>query len=174
MSDALVEQQAQPAGTEDSWSLVQADQNGRPLVIRFRSQPPQGVNRAEFPLLLSATWPYQPNEFGLPSAEEMARMDKFEDALEASFTGSQTAHLMVVLTTGGDRDWLWYTRGEAEAMRQVNLALRGHPHYPVQFSVQSDPTWAAYTQFQSDGCSSSGHSGSLLQWLMAKALQLFG
>ena len=55
-------------------------------------------------------------EFGLPSAEEMESMDKFEDALASSLEGSQTAHLMVILTGDSERDWLWYTRGEEEAM----------------------------------------------------------
>ena len=72
-------------------------------------------------------------EFGLPSAEEMESMDKFEDALASSLEGSQTAHLMVILTGDSERDWLWYTRGEEEAMREVNQALKGHNRYPVSF-----------------------------------------
>ena len=98
-------------------------------------------------------------------------MDKFEDALASALEASQTAHLMVVLTGNGERDWLWYTCGEAEAMRQVNQALKGHKPYPVQFSVQQDGGWRAYAQFET-GNSSSGRVG-IIQSAIAGAVKMF-
>ncbi len=114
-------------------------------------------------------------EFGLPSAEEMESMDKFEDALASSLEGSQTAHLMVILTGDSERDWLWYTRGEEEAMREVNQALKGHNRYPVQFSVQKDRAWKAYAQFErgSDSPTSVGGTFGIVPWAIAKAVKAF-
>jgi hypothetical protein len=128
--------------------VAQAEKNGKPLLIRYRSERPQGVDTAAFPFLLSATWTYQGNDVGFPTPEEMGLMNKFEDALVSAFEASQTAHLMVIVTGNGERDWLWYTCGEAEAMRQVNQALKGHKRYPVQFSIQEDRAWRAYAQFE--------------------------
>lgn len=147
MSNALLEQNEPQTPAHDPWTVAQGVKNGKPLLVRYRSEPPQEVDAVAFPFLLSATWTYQPNELGLPSSEEMALMDKFEDALASSLEGSNTAHLMVILTGNSERDWLWYTSGEDEAMRQVNHALKGHKRYPVQFSVQQDRAWRAYTQF---------------------------
>src|SRR5436190_6449909 len=147
MSSALLELNEQQTLPHDAWTVAQGVKNGKPLLIRYRSERPQEVDSVSFPFLLSATWTYQPNELGLPSSEEMVLMDKFEDALASSLEGSKTAHLMVVLTGNCERDWLWYTCGEDEAMRCVNQALKGHKRYPVEFSVQKDRAWRAYTQF---------------------------
>jgi hypothetical protein len=176
MTSATLEPSNDQSVASESWNVAQSAQNGQPLMIRYRSQRPQGVESAAFPFLLSATWAYPPNEFGLPTSEEMASMDKFEDALAASLEDSQTAYLMVVLTNNGERDWLWYASGEEAAMRQVNQALKGHPRYPVEFSVQQDRAWNAWSQFVPDNDSSANAGGILgfAQWALAKALQAFG
>ena len=175
MSNALLEPTDGQSVADDQWSVAQGAKNGKPLLIRYRSARPHGVEAAAFPFLLSATWSYQPNESGLPSAEEMKSMDKFEDALASSLEGSHTAHLMVILTGNGERDWLWYTCGEEEAMRQVNQALKGHKRYPVQFSVQKDRAWKAYAQFEkgSGSPTSAGGSVGIVQWAIAKAVKAF-
>ena len=173
MSNALLEQNEGQLLAEDQWSVAQGETNGKPLLIRYRSERPQGVTASQFPFLLSATWSYQANEFGLPSAEEMELMDRFEDALASSLEGSQTAYLMVVLTNNGERDWLWYTCGEEQAMQQVNQALKGHKPYPVEFSVQKDRAWRAYSQFEKGGASRTSASGTFVQKAIAKAVQVF-
>ena len=105
----------------------------------------------------------------------MELMDKFEDALASALETSQTAHLMVILTGNGERDWLWYTRGEAEAMRCVNRALKGHRAYPVQFSVQKDRGWKAYAQFEAGNAPTSTAGGALgiIQQAIANTLKVF-
>jgi hypothetical protein len=175
MSNALLEQNAGQSPADDLWNVAQAEKDGKPLLIRYRAERPQGVEAAAFPFLLSATWPYQANEVRLPVPEEMELMDKFEDALAPALETSQTAYLMVTLTGNGERDWLWYTCGEAEAMRVVNQALKGHQRYPVQFSVQPDPSWRAYTQFKTGNGSPSSAGGvfGVAQWAIAKAVKVF-
>src|SRR5262245_6941051 len=133
MSNAVLEPNDASSAAEEQWSVAQLEKNGKPLVVRYRSERPNGVEAAAFPFLLSATWAYQPNESGLPSEAEMGRMDKFEDALAATLETSKTAYLMVILTGNGERDWLWYTTGEEAAMGQVNQALQGHKPYPIEF-----------------------------------------
>jgi hypothetical protein len=148
MSNAIGEPNEAQSVADDQWTVAQAETNGKPLLIRYRSERPQVVEASAFPFLLSATWTYQANEAGLPASEEIQLMDQFEDAVASALEASQTAYLMVILTGNGERAWLWYTRGEAEAMRQVNQALKGHKQYPVQFSVQEDRGWRAYAQFE--------------------------
>ena len=98
MSNTLLEQNEGPSLADDRWSVAQLEKKGKPLLVRYRNERPQGVETAAFPFLLSATWAYQRNEFALPSVDEMELMDKFEDALTSALETSQTAHLMVVLT----------------------------------------------------------------------------
>lgn len=171
MSNVLLEQNESPSLADDQWSVAQLEKNGNPLLVRYRNQRPQGVEAAAFPFLLSATWAYQPNQFALPSADEMESMDKFEDALAPALEASQTAHLMVVLTGNGERDWLWYTSSEADAMRCVNQALKGHKPYPIEFSVQKDRGWKAYVQFETGNASTC--CGGIIQQAIAKMMSVF-
>jgi hypothetical protein len=175
MNNALLERNEGQSPTDDRWNVAHAEKNGKPLLIRYRSERPQGVETAAFPFLLSATWTYQANEVGLPAPEEMRLMDNFEDALQSAMEASQTAYLMVILTGNGERDWLWYTCGEAEAMRQVNQALKSHKRYPVQFSVQQDRGWRAYTQFETNSSSppSAGGAFGIIQRAIAKVVSVF-
>jgi hypothetical protein len=173
MPNARLEQDDGQSVADDQWSVAQGEKNGKPLLIRYRSERPKGVEARGFPFLLSATWSYQPNEFGLPSAAEMESMDKFEDALASSLEGSQTAHLMVILTGDSERDWLWYTCGEEDAMRQVNQALKGHNRYPVQFSVQKDLAWKAYAQFETSSGPPTSAAGTFVHRVIAKAVNAF-
>jgi hypothetical protein len=174
MSTDILEPVDCRAGNNDSWSVAQAEKNGTPMLIRFRSERPEGVDIAAFPLLLSATWSYEPTEFGLPSPDAVAMMDAFEDALATSLEGTRTAYLMVVLTQGGQRDWLWYTSSEEEAMRRVNQALKGHQRYPVEFAVQPDRAWRAWTQFIAEDGSQRRCGETLIGWAIAKAMRIFG
>jgi hypothetical protein len=175
MNNALLEQNERPSLADDRWSVAQLEKNGKPLLVRYRNERPQSVETAAFPFLLSATWAYQPNEFALPSADEMEWMDRFEDALASALETSQTAHLMVILTGNGERDWLWYTHSEAEAMRHVNQALKGHQPYPIQFSVQKDRGWKAYAQFETGNASTSTGGGAfgIIRQAIAKTVKVF-
>jgi hypothetical protein len=79
------------------------------------------------------------------------------------------------LTGNGQRDWLWYTTGEAQAMRRVNQGLKGHKAYPVQFSVQKDRAWRAYAQFEAGTAPHSAGSGTfgIIQQAIAKTMNAF-
>jgi hypothetical protein len=162
MSNALLEDNQSQSAADEHWSVLEAQKNGRPLIVRYRGERPNDIVPTDYPFLLSATWGYQTaNPAGLPSEQDQELMSRFEDALESALESSGSAHLMVVLTGNGERDWLWYSRGEEDSMRLVNQALKGHKPYPVQFSVQRDPKWRAYTQFQ-PGSDTSAHAGGLL------------
>lgn len=173
MSSALLDNNEPQSCTDQRWSVAEAQKNGKPLIVRYRSKRPEGVAPANYPFLLSATWSYQPaTPAGLPSEQDVELMSRFEDALESALESSGSAYLMVVLTGNGDRDWLWYSRGKEDSMRQVNRALKGHKPYPVQFSVQPDPRWRAYAQFETGDDSSTGGGGLLgfIQQAIAKLL----
>lgn len=173
MAEALLEANKSPSA-EEEWTVARGEKNGQPLLLRYRNERPTGVEPAAFPFLLSATWAYEPNEFGLPETDEMERMGKFEDALTSALEGSRTAHLMVVMTGGGERDWLWYTCEEEAAMEQVNRALKGHKPYPVQFAVQKDRAWRAYSQFVAGNSARPAGVLGLIQWLTAKVAEALG
>jgi len=135
--------------SDDSWSVATGDDDGKPLIIRIRNQPPSFARKEVFPHLLTVHWQYEsPNEQGMPSEEIAARMSDLEDLLEPAFEGARQAFLTVIVTGNGIREWQWYARNPEVVMKLVNETLSELEPFPVEFSFQEDPEWAGYTRFR--------------------------
>ena len=132
---------------EDQWSVATAEDDGMPLIFRIRTIPPN-LNRTGLPHLVAVSWPYQPTTGGMPAPADKEQMDLLEDLLMPELEGKNNALLTVVATGNGVREWQWYSASPDTTMQLVNSALTGHPPFPVEFSIQDDPEWAAYSQFE--------------------------
>jgi hypothetical protein len=134
--------------SDETWSVATAEDNGKQLVFRIRNSPPDFADRKDFPHLLAVCWEYEsPNELGMPSPEVLARMSELEDLLADAFEDACEAFLTVIVTGNGVREWQWYARDPDGVMKLVNNTLRGLEPFPVGFSIQDDPEWAAYSRF---------------------------
>lgn len=132
---------------EDQWTVATAQDGDMPLIFRIRSVSGR-LNRSDYPNMIAISWPYEPQEMGMPSPETKTSMDLLEDLLTRPLESGANALLTVVVTGNGVREWQWYTRSQEETMSRVNSALAGQPPFPVEFSVQHDPGWQAYSQFE--------------------------
>jgi hypothetical protein len=146
MFGKLFGKKRQPAN-EDEWSVATAEDDGMPLIFRIRTVP-SDLNRAGLPHLIAVSWPYQPADGGMPSPADKEQMDLLEDLLTPALEGNHDALLTVVATGNGVREWQWYSAVPDATMQLVNTALNGHPPFPVELSIQDDPDWAAYSQFE--------------------------
>ena len=118
-----------------------------PVIFRIRTLPAK-LNRADFARLIAVSWRYEVHDSGMRSPEERDRMDLFEDLLTPVLETPENAILTVVVTGNGVREWQWYSRSDVETMELVNSALAGQDPFPVEFVVQDDPNWEAYTRFK--------------------------
>jgi hypothetical protein len=112
------------------------------FVQRVRTQMPEGLDETElYPRAVTLTWPY---EGAMPAKPEVARLDRFEDALEALEEAGH-GHLMFVTTGEGRRMWTWFVRDErafVEDVRAIDGAER------VAVATGDDPKWDAYTRMR--------------------------
>jgi hypothetical protein len=132
---------------DDSWMVGHSEANGFPVVIRARHALPSQADRELYPNLVVVTWPYEPANMGMPSPQDSAAMNRFEDALEQSVelgVGVQAASI----TGNGVRAWRYYTSSQDEFMSEFNRGLAGHPAYPLELRVFSDPDWSALAELQ--------------------------
>lgn len=135
----------------DSWKLAQAEDNGKPLIFRIREAIPEFVRKEDFPLLLAVCWKYKsPNDEGMPSKADAARMGELEDLMVPVFEGKRKAFLTVVVTGNGVREWQWYATDQDAVMKLVNKALGQHEPFPVEFVFEDDREWQAYSRFLGD------------------------
>jgi hypothetical protein len=134
--------------SENNWSVATAEDDGKPLIIRIRNQPPVFADKKALPQMLAVSWQYEPpNKQGMPSQEAAERMSQLEDLLGLAFEEAGQAFLTVVVTGNGVREWQWYVRDAEAIMAIVNEVLGEHEPFPVEFSFEMDPEWAAYSRF---------------------------
>jgi hypothetical protein len=92
--------------SDDTWSVATAEDDGKPLIFRIRDKPPSFARKKAFPYLLAVCWRYEsPNEQGMPSEADAARMSQLEDLLEEAFEGARQAFLTAIVTGNGVREW---------------------------------------------------------------------
>jgi hypothetical protein len=85
---------------------------------------------------------------GLPTSAQQADMVRREDALTAGLEGGGVAVLTSVATSGGHREWIWYSRPASELNPAFNATLKGHPRYPIQLHITADPSWSGYQRLR--------------------------
>jgi len=127
----------------DQWAMLEAEEDGAPLLFRFRSSiPVRDTN--EFPFLISILWIFDGDRNGgMPDDKTLAMMDRVEDALDA-VDNSGAAFLMVVVTGNNRREWIWYTNSRERYMALVNRALPRQQKFPLDFATSEDPSWGTY------------------------------
>jgi hypothetical protein len=134
--------------SDDTWTMATGDDDGLPLIVRIRNQPPPFAKKESFPQLLALSWQYEPeNDQGLPSHEVVERMGQLEDLLLPAFEDAREAFLTVVVTGNGAREWQWYAKDSDRVMELVNETLAEHEPFPVEFNFQDDPEWEGYSRF---------------------------
>ena len=68
-------------GEEDRWAMSHAEEDGQPVLLRFRSDLPV-KETARFPFLISILWIYDGSKNGgMPDDRTLAMMDRVEDSL---------------------------------------------------------------------------------------------
>jgi Family of unknown function (DUF695) len=136
---------------EDQWTVATGEDNGKPMIVRYRSDTPRDVEITKYPHLLAISWKYEPaSDNGMPSKEDNDRMVLFEELLDA-VESHRTAYLTVSVTCNGVKEWQWYSRNLKETMAAINKALSGRPPFPINISQQEDPEWSAYFGFKNRG-----------------------
>jgi hypothetical protein len=136
---------------DDDWAAVEADYEGRPLLVRLRPRLRALAGHPELPVRLIVSWRYRPDATtGLPSEEQQQAMAAFEDAMLALLEADWTGVLTAVFTAAGRRDWVFYCTGEAAARGRLEALPSAGEKYPIHFAARPDPEWRAYTTLLDD------------------------
>ncbi|PYQ47170.1 MAG: hypothetical protein DMF59_19620 [Acidobacteria bacterium] len=135
-------------GEEDRWAMSHAEEDGQPVLLRFRSDLPV-KETARFPFLISILWIYDGSKNGgMPDDRTLAMMDRVEDSLDW-IDESGEAFLMVAVTGNNRREWIWYTNNRDRYMALVNRSLPRQTKFPIDFTTSEDPSWLTYKSIRS-------------------------
>jgi hypothetical protein len=134
--------------SKDSWTVATGEDNGKPMIVRLRSNIPDGVDIKNYPHLLGISWEYEPaRENGMPSEtdhERMVLLEKLLDALEIQ----KTAYMTVAVTCNGVKEWHWYSKNTDETIQLMNTALSEQAKFPIKILIEEDPAWSVYLRFK--------------------------
>ena len=130
------------------WTVASGDSEGKPIFVRLNtgasavSKQPALAHRIGIAVLLGA-----PDASGLPTADESATLSQIEDAVAAALRVGHESILVVVLTTGGMREFMLYSAAPQNVETAVETVRAQFPNYEIQFYVQPDADWDGYASF---------------------------
>ena len=129
---------------QSNWTLAEAtDEDGIPTMFRIRQIEPVGDQQEK----LNIIWEYGPDcEFGMPSEDELSRMNECEELLTEFQFESGTCCLVAVLTGDGIRQWILYSSDIQSFGDFVNDSFPAYPPYPIEINHESDPEWNEYNE----------------------------
>lgn len=133
------------------WAVGEAQINGLPVVVRFRTGLPSESDRQLNENLIVITWAYQGIETGMPNDEDKQRTNAFEEAIEQGFEHSDAGVQVACLTGNHQKEWRYYTPNVEAFLDAFNACLAGHPVYPVELRMFKDPDWNALAGLQPKG-----------------------
>jgi hypothetical protein len=130
------------------WTVASGDSEGKPIFVRLNtgaaavSKQPALAHRIGIAVLLRA-----PDASGLPTADESATLSQIEDAVAAALRVGHESILVVVLTTGGMREFMLYSAAPQNVEAAVETVRAQFPNYQIQFYVEPDADWDGYASF---------------------------
>jgi hypothetical protein len=131
---------------DDVWSVSKGTNNGKPMLVRINTSVRQYAGHPELPHRLEIAIPLRaPNESGMPDNEEADQLGEIEERLFRAIGTS--GRVVLVITTGGMREFVSYVGSPDEGARIFAAVRTGTTTHKVQHYVQADPKWEAYSQF---------------------------
>src|SRR5450830_417100 len=100
------------------------------IVYRYIKEFRKEFTKSAQPDRVIVVWRYQGNK-GMPSVEELTRMDELEDAL-APMQEDGFSTLALVSTGNNLKEWTYYTRNEDEFFQRLNEALHSKQLFPIE------------------------------------------
>jgi hypothetical protein len=89
----------------------------------------------------------KPNPYGLPTDDEARQLTSLENEIDRSMSGKKLAFLALVITTGGMREYVFYSN-QPDAVRREIRKMGGRMHgRDVRSYVTADPGWDVYFRF---------------------------
>jgi hypothetical protein len=130
------------------WSVGQGEFDDRPIIVRANTGAASRAGDSRYRHRLGVALPLrEPDEHGFPQPEESAELDAIEVKLVPALTDKGTAVLVLVITTAGMREFVFYTSeptSVAPTLRRIQKEVGTHE---IQHVLAEDPEWDVYNMF---------------------------
>jgi len=126
---------------EIPWSIAEGTHEGMPVITRFRNFD-SSFSRSRYPQRLNIFWKFSnPTDNGLPSPEDSARAETFEDRLVEAVETDNQSILSIVLTGKGRREYVFHTSNTKEFLQRLTAMPQEEERYPIEIDSSEDVDW---------------------------------
>jgi hypothetical protein len=133
---------------KSKWVILEGEEEGRVLFVRRNESAEQLMGHKEYSYRAGFAIPLRsPNSEGLPSNEEMEILSSIEDALSKEIEKDRNSLLVLVITTDGMRELVYYTK-RPDIIKQVAQEIQTKIFsHEIQYYVKEDSDWEVYKEF---------------------------
>jgi hypothetical protein len=129
------------------WSISEGHYNGRVMIVRSNTGYREAGRVPLYEHQVGIAVPLRKSETsGLPSATEDALLGEVENNICSSLEEQAESLLVAVITTGGMREFVFYTRDPHSVKRHFEQLRNRITSHEIQLMIQSDRTWRTYAQ----------------------------
>jgi hypothetical protein len=130
------------------WALGQGERDGKPMFLRANTGAARLAGDPRYGQRISVAVPIRsPKGDGFPQPDEAFEIDAIEDRLVDALAAAGPSIFVLVITTGGTRQFVFYTAdaaASAAALEELSRTIEGHE---LQHVVEPDPEWDVFEQF---------------------------
>ena len=129
------------------WALAEGEHNGGTMIIRTNTGYRDFKIVPGYEYQVGIAVPLRnPEVTGLPGAAEGAVLGEIEDTICSSLEEQVESLLVAVITTGGMREFVFYTRQPHRVEERVVKLRERITSHEIQLVIQSDRDWEIYAQ----------------------------
>jgi Family of unknown function (DUF695) len=129
---------------QGNWFDVEGVTKGQVLRAKLNGDLRDKIADKNYPYQVTISQAFTPvPPDGLPSKEEQAKLDKAKEALK-SLEQDKQAYLAIVITTGGMKQFIFYSSDAVRTAQGVAQIQSTSPDFEFQVSVEPDRNWSLY------------------------------
>jgi hypothetical protein len=129
------------------WSIAEGQHSGRVMFVRANTGYREFGSVPGYEHQVGIAVPLRKAEAtGLPCPAEDALLGDVEEIICSSLEEQAESLLVAVITTGGVREFVFYTREPQRVQQRFEELVNRITSHEIQLMVQSDRTWRVYAQ----------------------------
>jgi hypothetical protein len=130
------------------WSVAEGKHNHEMMFVRTNTGYRELKSVPGYEYQVGIAVPLREAEpTGLPGQAEGALLGEIEDILCSSLEEQAESLLVAVITTGGMREFVFYTHEPNHVEQRVAKLREQITSHQIQLMIQPDKTWRIYAQF---------------------------
>lgn len=144
-------QRAEGVDINSKWSVAQGKFNGSALFLRINRGVASLMADPRYKDRVGVAVPLvHPSAEGLPGEAELKELSEIETALGEELESDSSSLPVLVITTNGMREFVYYTADPATFEPAVQRVRRSIKHHQLESYMQPDPDWSVYREFSNE------------------------